>query len=312
MGEKSKKSGEIGEKISTELLRLIGWDTSLHNTSINCNSPNHINDSGNQRSTHGEDQIFIYHNPFHDDRTEIVHVSVKNTLGGPPSDTTLKTKFKSHFKECQEIIECAKHSPEIKLISSAHGTRSKKSHSGLLIWLHNDDKDIECNIKPSLASTRLEPDSKFPIYLIDNARASFLIKIIDDMNRRFQGKTIEFFYPRIGTSVYVNEARSGKKLPLELIVSDVIPFLVKADDSREMVIYADQKFSTDAYRKLLSYALQFSSGLVAKIKIGMPNYNPALNDQDTKVARLHFPDRDEEIIPFSFNRSILSLISPEE
>lgn len=312
MGEKSKRSGEIGENISSELLRLIGWKNSLHNISIDCSSPKHRNGAGNQRSTHGEDQVFIYHNPFHDDRTEIVHVSVKNTLGGPPSEATLKAKFKSHFKECQEIIECAKHSPEVKSISDAHGTRGKKGHSGLLVWLHNDDSDIECNIKPSLASSRLEPDAKFPIYLIDNARASFLIKIIDDMNRRFQGKKIEFFYPRIGTSVYVNEARSGSSLPLELIASDVVPFLVKSDDSREMVIYADQQFSGDAYKKLLSYALQFSSGLVAKIKIGMPDYNPALNEQEARIARFHFPDRDEEISPFSFNRSILSLISTED
>lgn len=312
MGEKSKKSGEVGEKIADQLLQLIGWKNSLHNVNIDCNTPKHINDFGNQRSTHGEDQIFIYHNPFHDDRTEIVHVSVKNTLGSPPGDATLKSKFKSHFKECQEIIECSKHSPEIKAISNAHGTRGKKSHSGLLVWLHNDESNIECDIKPNLSNTRLEPEAKFPIYLIDNARASFLIKIIDDINRRFKDKKIEFFYPRIGTSVYVNEARSGSSLPLELIASDVVPFLVKSDDSREMVIYADQKFSEDAYKKLLSYALQFSNGLVAKIQIGMSDYNPAINEQEASISRLHFPDRDEEIKPFSFNRSILSLISSEE
>lgn len=77
MGEKSKKSGEIGEKIASELLLLIGWKNSLHNINIDCNSPKHENESGKQRSTHGEDQVFIYHNPFHDDRTDIVHVSVK-------------------------------------------------------------------------------------------------------------------------------------------------------------------------------------------------------------------------------------------
>ncbi|SEL50548.1 hypothetical protein SAMN05216214_11346 [Atopomonas hussainii] len=312
MGEKSKKSGEIGEKISSELLRLIGWKNALHNMSITCNSPKHRNESGNQRETHGEDQLFIYHNPFHDDRTEIVHVSVKNSLGAPPGEATLRTKFKSHFKECQEIIECAKHSPEVNSISRAHTTRGKKSHSGLLIWLHNDESDIECDIKPHLASSRLESDAKFPIYLIDNARASFLIKIIDDIKRKSEDKKIEFFYPRIGTSVYVNEARSGSSLPLELIASDVVPFLVKSDDSCEMVIYADQKFSVDAYKKLLSYALQFSSGLVAKIKIGMPDYNPSQDEHEAQLARFHFPDRNEEIIPFSFNRSILSLIPKED
>ncbi len=61
MGETSKKSGEIGEKLASKLLEMIGWKPSIHNVSIDCNNPSHLQKNGNQRKTHGEDQIFLYH-----------------------------------------------------------------------------------------------------------------------------------------------------------------------------------------------------------------------------------------------------------
>ncbi len=308
MGEESKKSGEIGEKITTQILSSIGWLMSLHNVSIKCNTPEHLTDKGKQRTTHGEDQIYIYHNPFHDDTTNIVHISVKNNINKYPAEGTLKTKFKSHIKELQETIDCAKYSPELKLLNSANSSRKNKANCGLLIWLHNDKENIECDIISILAKTRIEQNIKYPMYLIDNARASFLLKTIDDVNNRFNNKKINFFYPKIGSTILVEENRTGNSLPLELIASEIIPFTIDDENGRSLVFYANQSFTPDAYKKLIAYALQFSSGLVKNIKIGIPDYNPTKHEQEAKIARMSFSSRDEVIMPFSFNRSILSFL----
>ena len=47
MGEKSKSSGEIGEKIANSLLELIGWKDSIQNISIDCTDSSHLNDAKN-------------------------------------------------------------------------------------------------------------------------------------------------------------------------------------------------------------------------------------------------------------------------
>lgn len=308
MGEPSKKSGEIGEKLTTQILSCIGWINSLHNVSIKCNTPEHLSKSGKQRTTHGEDQIYIYHSPFHDDTTTIVHVSVKNNLSKYPAEGTLKSKFKEHLKELQETIDCAKHSPELKALNTAKISRKNKFNAGLLIWLHNDESNIECDIISILATTRIEQSVKHPVYVIDNARASFLLKTIDDVQRRFTNCKINFFYPRIGSSILVEENRTGTNLPLELIASEIIPFAIETENGVNLIFYANQKFSADVYKKLISYALQFSNGLVKEIKIGMPDYNPTKHEQDSILARMTFSNRDELITPFSFNRSILSLL----
>ena len=58
-GEKSKTSGEIGEKIAGRLLEKIGWAGSLKNIPIPCNTRSHVNEAGNQRTSHGEDRVFF-------------------------------------------------------------------------------------------------------------------------------------------------------------------------------------------------------------------------------------------------------------
>lgn len=306
-GEKSKTSGEIGEKIAAGILAKIGWAPNLKNIPIKCNTPSHKNEAVNQRTSHGEDRIFLYNSPFHDSRTEVVHVSVKNNIGAYPStDAALKKLFKSHLAELHEVIECARYSEEVLKATTTFKARKNIAHSGMLVWVHNDSSNIEKDIKPTLSKIRLEQDSDVPVYLIDAARAGFLLNVIDDAERR--KKPWEFFYPVIGTVTTVDEARTGKFLPLEIVASDVLPIVLSDGDRKEMIVYANQPFSGDAYKKLMAYGLRFSTSLVSTIRIGMPDYNPATHQSDAETARLAFSERAETIEPFSFNRSILSLI----
>lgn len=309
-GEKSKSSGENGEKIASGILDRIGWRQGLRNIPVKCNTASHKNDSGNQRTSHGEDQIFIYNNPFHDTRTDVVHVSVKNRLGAyPSSEASLKREFKEHLAELHEIIECARYSEEISQLISTFKARRHISHAGLLVWVHNDNGDIDRDIKPSLSNIRLEQDSDVAVYFIDSGRAGFLWKVVDDIRQR--NRPWKFFYPMIGTVTTVDEARTGAFLPMELIASDVLPVVIYDGDKTEMILYANQAFSVDGYKKLIAYGLRFCSSLVTTIRIGMPDYNPATDRGQADLARMAFADRNENIEPFSFNRSILTLLNKD-
>lgn len=306
-GEKSKTSGEIGEKIAGGLLHRIGWAVSLKNIPIPCNTRAHVNERGNQRTSHGEDRVFFYNNPFHDARTDIVHVSVKNKLGAyPTSEASLRREFKEHLAELHEIMECAIYSQEVAEALTDFKGRKNTFHSGLLIWVHNDSSNIDRDIKPVLSKMRLEQESDIPVYLIDAGRASFLLKILDDVKMRCESWS--FYFPSIGTALTVDESRTRAFLPLEIIASDVVPILTREGERSELLIYANQAFDGNSYKKLMAYGLKFSLGLVSTIKIGMPDYNAATDAPEAERARLAFSERDEKIEPFSFNRSILSLL----
>lgn len=309
MGEPSKKSGEIGEKLTTALLERIGWKTLMRNISIDCNTTTHVNAEGNRRQTHGEDQIFLYHNPFHDDRTDFVHVSDKNNMEKYPKESSLRALFKAHLRELHQTMDCAKYNPKLREIGSTYGAKKIRFHSGLLVWLHNDHEDIEKNIRPELANVRLDVESDDPVYVVDNARASFLLKVVDDLKKRSAtGGDYNFFYPKIGTAVSVDSERKGKVLPLELIAAEMIPAVVEKDGRQEMILYADEPFEAGAYKRLVAYGLNFNSGLVSNIRIGIPDFNPVRHKEETDQVRMAFHERTEEVTPFSFTRSILDLL----
>lgn len=307
-GEKSKKSGEIGEKLASALLERIGWKNLIHNIAISCNTPTHVNDEGNPRRSHGEDQIYLYNNPFHDDRTDFVHVSNKNIIGSYPKEVTLRTQFKAHIKELGQTIECAKYNETLREIAKNFRAKKNRYHAGLLIWLHNDHEEIEKSILSDLAPSRIELNTDAPFYVIDNGRATFLLKVVDDLRRRSLGGDYQFFYPRIGTSITVDQMRTGKELPLELLAADVIPAVLMVGGTKELIVYANESFDSTSYKNLMAYGLSFTTGLINTIKIGMPNYNPARDEEIAAQARLAFQSRPEEISPFSFNRSILDLL----
>jgi len=305
-GEKSKSSGEIGEKLAEGVLRILGWRDKLNNVSIPCNTPSHLNSNGNPRQSHGEDVVFLYHNPFHDDRTDVVHISVKNKIDSYPAEQTLRTQFKSHMEELHQTIACARHDPQVHDLAKTFGARKNKVHSGVLIWLHNDDQNIEQDIKPALAKTRLGQESDVPVYVIDNARTGFLLNIVDHANRTFVDW--QFYYPHIGTALKADMSRTGATLPLELIAADIVPLRVIVGGHNELALYANEPFTSDTYKKLVAYGLHFAGGLVGKIHIGLPDYNAAKDQADAVRARLAFADRKEEVQPFSFKRSILDFL----
>lgn len=307
-GEKSKKSGEIGEALATALLEQIGWRHLIHNVSIDCNTLTHVNDEGSPRQSHGEDQIYLYNNPFHDDRTDFVHVSNKNIIGSYPKLGTLRKQFKSHIKELAQTIECAKYNQNLRDIGTNFKAKKNRNHAGLLIWLHNDHENIEKSILSDIAPSQLDLDTDAPFYVIDNGRATFLLKVVDDLRKRSIGGDYQFFYPRIGTSITVDEMRTGKELPLELLAADIIPAVLTKGGMKELIIYANESFDSTSYKNLMAYGLSFGSGLITSIKIGMPNYNRARDEEVAGQARLAFHSRSEEISPFSFNRSILDLL----
>lgn len=91
MGEPSKTSGENGEKITEEILRLIGWNSPMKGVEVTCHIKAH------DKKTHGNDFLFIYDNPLHENRTDVAYISSKNEKHGySKGEQGVRTTFKKH------------------------------------------------------------------------------------------------------------------------------------------------------------------------------------------------------------------------
>lgn len=308
-GEDSKKSGEIGEKITSLLLKKIGWKNQLHNISISCNNSKHKNDSGNQKNSHGDDIIYLYNNPFYDETTTVAHISVKNKSDVyDKSKAVINRKFKEYIKELEQIIQCAQYNEEINEYIKLFHAKANIQHIGILVWLHNDKEHINRDILSIIEKSRPNLEDNIPYYIIDAGRANFLLNVVNNLAKRANKGKYQFYYPKIGTSVLVDIDRKGNFIPIELIASDIITAIVTIGDSNKFYLYARESFSELAYKNMVAYALNFSAGLVNEINIGFPDYNPAKDKYITQKIRLFFQKRDEDINPFSYNETILDLL----
>lgn len=128
------------------------------------------------------------------------------------------------------------------------------------------------------------------------------------MRKRSIGGDYQFFYPRIGTSITVDEMRTGKELPLELVAADIIPAVLTKGGAKELIVYANESFDAVSYKNLMAYGLSFASGLITNIKLGCQTTTQ--HAMRTLLGRrdLHFIAAQKRSLPFSFNRSILDLL----
>ncbi len=303
MGEPSKTSGENGEKITEELLKLIGWSSLIKGVSVPCNHKQH------NKKTHGNDFIFIYDNPLHDNRTDIVYISSKNEKNGYKSgEQGIRTTFKKHISELDEIAACSKISPEVTQAIQNFKGRKQKRHIGLLVWLHGDKNNLDKDIKPALSHVQLDLKSNCPLYLIDMARASFLKEAIHHFRATKHGKEYSFYYPKLGNVIAAVDERYGDLLPVELIASDLIPFRFMLGEKPSLCLYAKQPFTEDNLKKLCSLAFDFADGWVQDIFIGLESYHPAEDKQKKDSVLMAYQERKANINVFCYKESILDLL----
>lgn len=309
-GEDSKRSGEIGEKLSKAFLELIGWSTHLQAFTVSCNTKTHTSASGNERRTHGDDKILVSDNPFYDDRTDIIHVSVKNSLNGyPESESSIKKAFKEHLDELNEIIDCAKYDTELDDLISRYPCRRNKEHIGLLIWTSSDLKTVGKDILSTVSSVKPEPNWENDIYFVDGARIDFIYKAIDHIKTEVQDDIIDnygFYCPDPGGLINKKDERHQKKLPIELIIADIIPIRAIKDGEPVLYIYSNNSFDPDSYSRLISLALDFANAWPNEIKIGFSDYNPAKHANQARSSELAYQGRDKKITPFCFVKTILN------
>lgn len=304
MGETSKTSGENGEKITKELLKLMGWRNLQEGVSVPCNNKSH-----NREKTHGNDFVFIYNNPLHDHRTDIVYVSSKNVKSGyPKGDQGVKSAFKKHLAELDETVSCSKISNEINGSIKIFPGRKEKRHIGLLFWLHGNRESIDRDIKPLMSNIQLDLSSNCPLYLIDMSRATFIKEAITHFQGIKQGKEYHFYYPKLGSVIASADERYGELLPIELIVSDLIPIRFMLGEKPSLCLYAKQAFSEESLKKLCSLALDFADGWVEDIFIGLESYHPANDKQKKDAVLMAYPERKANIKVFCYKQSIFDLL----
>lgn len=291
-GEKSKGIGELGEKVVYNLLRNFGWTPILENIDIECQRPEYHK---RPSKAHGVDYIKHYNCPLYTDTQKTVTISAKYYKDYPKNP---KTKTKEFLLELAQSMNCLKFNKTYGRKKLSKSTKEVQLR-GLLFYL-NHNEDFNDSIIEKLGSYQFPADMKFdPLFIVDNKRASFFYSAIEFYKTKDLNNTIKFAYPTTEFNMDSFENCSyGRILPLEFIVSDILPMRIDHNDqNKELLLFTNNSFSKDNLSRLISFTKNFTSSWSSKITILYPNYRESKNSQEVSEVLMEIED-------FTFANSI--------
>ncbi|WP_438349440.1 GapS4a family protein [Paenibacillus sp. FA6] len=277
-GEKSKFSGEYGERIATQLLNLIGWNNALSGKDIPCiHNEVHKGADGNPRQKHGVDFIVKYECPLVSRLESNVLISVKHREGYPGTAKGITTEFKSYLKDIAEATDCY---PAHELFRQRIKGTKKIDTANVIMWF-NSIVDKENNgVISELQNFRNSDNVNYKtVYLVDNKKANFLfssIKYVQNRNTEFF-----FYYPDTGFNMDTTErSHQGRILPVQYINSPIQLFKLVESTGDCLIITCEDTFSIEYFDRLLQLARLITESWASKIVIAFPDYNNYKNDEE--------------------------------
>lgn len=287
-GEKSKGSGEAGEKVAQIFMEHIGWNnvTAGKNFDIPCIKKNE-HKPGGERQSHGIDYLVSYECPLEQETQENVLISVKYRK----TYSAITSTFKSFLKDIAYAMGCLKLNADYNAPLSSRIKQRKTT--GVVLWLtYEDDKDK--GIIEEVENFRNTDDLSFDrVFLVDNKRLSFISKTLDFAKKTFPQAKIEFLYPNTGLNNRTLHTRqtSGPILPVQYINSSVIPLKVVEGLEENLMLSLIDNFSEDNLSRLIGLAQNLTEGWGSKIILCFPDYHELKNNQTFLKTKQSFSDK---------------------
>lgn len=279
-GEKSKEIGEYGEKVILRLLEYFGWTPILKNLDIECIRPELHK---RKLKKHGIDYIKHYRCPLQSDTQKTIIISAKYYKDYPANPTL---KVKEFLLDIGSAMFCIKPNSEYgrkKIDKSIKDLQLR----GLLFYL-NHDEGFEDSILDKIDQFRVSKEihSFEPIYIIDNKRATFFYSIVEYIRRNFKEKAVQFAYAETEYNLdSFNNTSSGSLMPLEYIVSDLIPMRVDIDDERKaLLLFTNNPFSKESFARLVGFCKSFTNGWNSKTVILFSDYRELKHKSDVDAV----------------------------
>lgn len=288
-GEKSKKTGEYGENIVAKIMTRIGWRSNNHSIDIPCLHPkrHQRKDSQKERSSHGIDFLVYLKDHLMDDTQNTVVVSGKYREKYPASPNAT---FKPFLEEVHQAIECVKDNDQWG--STVLGSDiTTINYPGVIFWLtQGDEKDSD--IIDQITDLRQDYDSRYPVYLVDNRRANFLLESLDFVHALYPSSKVEFVYPTTGRNLLPGNSTSGPQLPLQFINSSMIPIKVFTGGKEILVLTSIEDYDPDTFASTVGMAKNLTHGWGTEAVICYPKFHDLIDGDSVNRVLERFDDRD--------------------
>ncbi len=283
-GEKAKSSGEYGEAIVGNLLKIMGWDSPNNGVSVPC-----VFAEKHGKQKHGVDYIYQYRSPLRDSTKQEVLISVKCRDSYPSTEDGVKKKFKEFLIDLAQAMECY---PVCEISKRKIQNTTKKTTSGLIFWIDRNREDGRENVEvvDKIGNFYLKEECTYEVIsLVDNKRAQFLYSLLTFVKNKYGENNVEFFYINTGlNNASLNRIYTGKIMPVEYVNANVIPLAIVDGGKKTLLLGTTDNFCKEYLLRLIGLAQELTNTWAASVIIAFPDYNEFENSGDVVSAKNEF------------------------
>lgn len=304
MGELSKLTGELGENIVAGFMKLVGWVEPMKPVTVECVYKDlHRSEYATRgRSNHGIDFVVRQKDYLLEpDTQDNIIVSAKNR-----EYKDIQNSTKKYVEELLQAMQCA--FEDLEISKSIERTIQKTEWLGVLFTL-SPTEDVDYDLISQLKDFRGIESSTFPVFIVDNRRISFILRVVNFANNKYSSRgRVEFYYPDTGFN-YTDQKNSGKQLPVQYINSSVLPLKVVTDSEEILLLSIIDNFNDDTFKSDVGRAQTLTRGWGNKIILAYPNYR--FREHQSTVQRVlqeyQSSDFSNKVSVISYNRDFHSL-----
>jgi hypothetical protein len=287
MGELSRKIGEQGEAVALSFFERIGWSPLEAALDIQCNHPQEhkLKTTKKDRSKHGLDLLFSYLCPLMPRTRRNVLISMKNS--DYEKTANMSSRVKDDLQELDRLIECFAFSENRANLNQAGGADVIED-CGVLVRI-NRDTNIDHSFLGTEAESLARQQNQNLLYFVENERFDFVDSCVNYLDFKLKDRRNTFNIQRnsltVGAEVRLVESQI---LPLQSLVGGPIVARSEDDATKALVIFSNENFSEESFKRLVGLGLQCSGGWPSEVRFVFDGYDRTKQTIVDRVrAQLH-------------------------
>lgn len=292
-GEISVFSGEEGQKLVTNFLKMVGWNVAGHIQYECVNGERHKSDKAKgERQTHNIDALFQYDSPLNHNDKEIVFVSIKHHKDKYVG--AISSYFDDFLRDIGQSLQCAPFSGRLVDEGFVLETSKQKKYVGIIFWLSSNSDESERDLILELHSQISVPRliNFDTVYVVDNRKATFIFSAVETARSYRSTAKLKFFYHHTGLNLNADELIiAGDILPIELMNSSLLPIVLEDKTKTSLLLFCNSPFDKDYLKRLIWFAHKIS-GLSNEIVIYFTDYESTAHSRQIDAIKQGFQDKD--------------------
>lgn len=265
----------FNHRIAKKIIELIGWTNFSENIKV---------EEFNEKTTDTDEFLVDFYGDFEsalkEKTDDIVFITSYHDLVYP---NTSKDQIKKYLFSSEKVFNELKRTKKVPI-----NRNENTEYHNILFWLTTENAELDSDFihhaKENYKNNLLENDTYY--YLVDNAKANFLISSIITAKNYEPDLPVKFLYPitdanqspdRIGTR--------GKRLPVQFINSSIIPIIKESSAKISILLFCADSFDELALRKLIWLTIRLTSGLGNEYLIYFPDFEEAHRNTAKDVIR---------------------------